>query len=421
MLRTRSLSLLSLLALLLASMTACTSPRQDSQAVTLWMYPIFPDAELSRSFWAEREHEFERLNPDVDLQVELQPWENNNVKLATAFAAGRPPDVVLLRPEQISDYAARGLLRPLEDVYEPVSGEFSTATAASASYHGRPYMIPLYLLAMTMSCNRAVLSEAGFTGPPADWDQVRTLADRLVPKGLLALDYPAGLQVSMNLTFYPFLWQSGGSVFSADGDRATIDSSQGIAALRFLVELYQQGAIARSALTESHDPASGPMGLGRAACSPLTTLAEARQLMEILGEDNVIVAPPLAEERRVGFGYPSGLAVTSRSGNPDGATKFARYMLSQDVLAKLCEQSGFLPTRSSVRCLADDPLAEKFIEQVPHLSPGEPRAAATQVASLVAPHIQAALLGDESPEDALETAAVEIDALLDQRARRHGP
>jgi multiple sugar transport system substrate-binding protein len=406
--------------LLVSGLMSCTSSATAGQVVTLWMYPIFPDDEVSRAFWATEEQRFERANPDIDLQVELLPWENNNVKVATAFAAGRPPDVILFRPEQIADYAARGLLRPLDDVLSPVASDLTPKTLDASSYEGTPYMAPLYELAMTMSCNTKVLKAGGFSRPPSTWAELRTLADRLADKNLFALDYPAGLRVSLNLSFYPFVWQAGGSVYSSDGQRSAVNSPEGVRALGLLVDLYQRGAIATSAVTENHDPASGPMGQGKAACSPLTTLAELRQLEEILGADTVVAAPPLADARRVGFGYPSGLVITSDATAPDAAAKFLRHMLSPNVLAELCRQSGFLPTRSSVRCEQEDPDARTYATQLDVLSPGEPRPSAPQVAGLIAPHVQAALLGDETPRDALDDAAREVDALLARQGER-GP
>ncbi|MEU4767642.1 extracellular solute-binding protein [Actinosynnema sp. NPDC023794] len=401
-------------ALVLVALVSCTSPTVPRHAVALWMYPIFPDAGVSRAFWADVERRFEDAHPDVDLRIELLPWENNNVKVATAFAAGRPPDLVLFRPEQVADYAARGLLQPVDDVLGPVAGELSKSTLDASSHGGRAYLVPLYQLAMTMACNRRVLTSAGFEHPPSTWAEVRVLADRLADRGMYALDYPAGLQVSLNLTFYPLLWQAGGSVYTSDGTRSAVNSPEGVRALEFLVDLYRRGAIAQSAVTQPHDPARGPMGRGQAACSPLTTLAELRQLKRVLGADVVAPAPPLADAERVGFGYPSGLVLTARSGSPDDARKFLRFMLRADVLSELCAKSGFLPTRPSAACARDDPDAQAFAAQLDVLFPGEPRASAPQVAGLVAPHVQAALLGDESPSEALDAAAREVDALLER-------
>ena len=42
---------------------------------------------------------------------------------------------------------------------------------------------------------------------------------------------------TLNASFYPYLWQSGGSIFNEEGTALTIDSEAGKEALQFLYDL----------------------------------------------------------------------------------------------------------------------------------------------------------------------------------------
>src|SRR3989304_5901277 len=90
------------LALSLVVMVACTSdeggdggtetgPGGEETTLDFW---VFEEGGIG-SFLQTLEQDFEAANPNVDLKITAYPEDNYGVKLDTAIAAGKTPDLVL--------------------------------------------------------------------------------------------------------------------------------------------------------------------------------------------------------------------------------------------------------------------------------------------------------------------------------------
>src|SRR5687768_9111692 len=64
----------------------------EKKAITLWMYPVIGDQAASDAYWKKVETDFEAANTDVDLKLEMQPWDKRDEKIAAAFAGKKGPD-----------------------------------------------------------------------------------------------------------------------------------------------------------------------------------------------------------------------------------------------------------------------------------------------------------------------------------------
>lgn len=379
--------------------------------VTMWINPIFPNEEDNETFWTDAVEGFQEEHPDVDVNVQLQPWENRDETIATALASGSGPDLVLLGPDQIPQYVDMGGLEPITDIVEGT--DYLDTAVDAVTYDGEAYVAPLYHTATTMVYNKSVLDEAGIDSPPQTWDEVREAAGPLSDAGYATMNYAGSPEETLNLTFYPFLWQAGGSVFSEDGQSVAFDSSEGREALQFLVDMVDEGAIRQSAVTDSLSIAEGPLAAGEIAMAPIVTAAEAGQLAEQWGEDNLLVTEPLEHEEQVAFGLPGGLALTSHAESPEAAKAWVEYLLSDEVMADINETAGFFPPRESVSAGGDDPIRAEFGEHLEYLNSGEVHESSRQVMSVLATEIQAALMGDKSVEQALDDAAAEANSLIE--------
>ena len=77
------------------------------------------------------------------------------------------------------------------------------------------------------------------------------------------MDYAGTTEQTLNLSFYPFLWQAGGSVFTEDGTDIAFDSQEGISALEFLVDLKKAGGLPADAATASIAVEGSPWAAGK--------------------------------------------------------------------------------------------------------------------------------------------------------------
>lgn len=400
-------------AALVASLPACGTGSGDD-AVTMWMYPVIADQEQSRAYWQKVEQGFEAEH-GVGLRIELQPWEGRQEKFGAALMAGSGPDVVLLQPDMIPQHVEEKALQPVGDVLTGGERTYRPSAVAALTVKDQAYGVPLYQTVTTTVYNRKLFAEAGITDLPDTWDEVKAAAPKLAARGIPVLDYAGSTEETLNLTFYPLLWQAGGSVFNAEGTKSAFASPQGIDALRFLVDLKEMGGLPPTAATKRARLIEDSVVVGKAAMAHAMVPAIARSVAGAIGAENVVVGPPLRHQAQVTFGQPGALSLLRNAKNPDAARKFLSYMTTPKVVEELCVQSGyFLPWTDSAPPVTDE-IDRGFAQALQHVRAGDAHPQARKAMGLLAPHLQAALLGQKTPEQALTDAAREVDALLRQR------
>ncbi|WP_410789763.1 extracellular solute-binding protein [Kribbella sp. C-35] len=387
----------------------------SKKSVTLWMYPVIADQAASDAYWKKVETDFEAANSGIDLKIEAQPWANREEKVAAAFSGKKGPDVLLMIPDQIPQYVKSGSLEPVDDVVAPEKDKFLPAAIPGLTVDGKVYGAPIYHTVTTTMYNKTVLTKAGISKPPETWDEIKAAAPKLKAAGFSTLDYSASPEATLNLNFYPLLWQAGGKVFADDGKSVTFNQAPGLEALTFLKSLWDEGAIPKTALTAGNVVADSPFGKGQVAMAMTSVPADVATVSKTWGAANVELGTPLTGKKQVGFGLPGGLVVNAASENVDGAKKFLGFMTQAAQLDALSKASGFYSPRSDAKSESTDPNAAKFRDALQYAIPGEPNPAARQIMSFLSPEIQAVLTGKKQPQQALDDAAKQANDLLSRQ------
>ncbi|MEV6105499.1 extracellular solute-binding protein [Streptomyces sp. NPDC051940] len=404
-------------SLVLLGLTAGTAACGDSgggsasDEVTVWMYPVIGDPKANDAYWKQIEKAYAKAEPGAKVKIEQQPWDNRDEKLATALSGGKGPDVVVLQPDQIPQYLASGAIAPVDAAIEGVKDKFLAPGLKAMTQDGKVYAAPIYHTITTTIYNKKLLAEAGVDKPPATWDEVKAAAPKFKAKGLATMDYSASNEASLNLNFYPLLWQAGGTVFSEDGKKVTFNEQPGVDALTFLTDLYEEGAIPKSAMTNANlvaDQALGKQQVAMGFCNSAFDFVAAEQAW---GKENVLIGDPLTGKEQVAFGIPGGLGINAK-GNVKGAEKFIAFMTEPEQIVSLNQATGFFSPRSDVTVPSDSPYAEKLQQALQVVTPGEPQPIARQLMGVLSPEIQAALTGKKSPQEALDAAAEQAEDLL---------
>lgn len=376
--------------------------------VTVWMYPVIADEAASREFWSKAESDFETAHPAIDLTIELQPWSGRDEQVATAIASGTGPDLVLLTPDSLPGYVDNGGLASLADAQDPA---FLESAVTAATVDGEVYAVPLYHTVIAPVYNQQVLDAAGVGEIPATWDDLRAAAAKLAANGVTLMDY-SGV-ATLNMTYYPFLWQAGGNVFSEDGETVAFNDDAGRAALQLLVDLKNENALPADAATRENSVEGSGLTDGTIAMTPMAVKADAATMQTALGAENVVVGPVLAGEEQVTFGLPGLLARTSISDDNGTAEVVATYLSSADFQTSLSAASGYFPARTDARADTSDPLNAPFQEALQHARAGEVNPRSRQVMTALSAHLQAALQGSKTVEQALADAETECNQILE--------
>lgn len=387
------------------------STEGESSTVTVWMYPVIADEAVSSEFWDGIEAEFEAANEDIDLVIELQPWDNRDEKISTAIAANSGPNLVLLGADQALSYHDIGGLQPVTDGLDD-SDAYLPGPVDAVTFDGEIYGVPIYQTATTTVYNRALFENAGISALPQTWDEILAAAPALAEQGVAVFDYSGSPELTLNLTFYPLLWQAGGSVFTEDGKDVAFDSPKGEAALQFLIDLQAAGGLPADAAVKSNAVEGGPLGNGTAAMGQGMNEAQFGQMVSALGEDAAAVGLPLKGVDQATFGTPGVLSLTTIDGNNEASLKAANFIASPDVAHRLNVAAANYPVREDVPAPNDEAVTEMFMDALEYAKPGEVVPNARQVMSVLAPNIQAALQGSKTAEQALADAAAEARAAI---------
>lgn len=399
-------------AALSLAVAGCGSSGSDKSAVTLWMYPVIGDQAKSQAFWGKVEKDFEAANPKIDVKIDLQPWEGRQEKVTTALVSKKGFDLVVLGPDQIPQYAQQGTIDAVDDIVAPAKASYLPASLSALTVDGKLYGVPIYQTITAPIYNKKLFAEAGVEKVPETLTELKEAAPKLAAKKVAILDYPGKPDVSLNQSFYPFLWANGGTVFSADGKSVAFNGPEGVASLQLLLDLKAVGGLPENTASKGNDIEGGPLAGGKTAMYHAATAGQADQLAAAIGAENVGIGLPLEGTKRVAFGIPGGLVLAKHSENKDAAKKFATYLASPEVTAQLSKESGFFPARTDVTVPGQSESSKAFAKSLEFAFPGDTHPKARQVMGVLAPHIQAALLGKEDAKTALDAAAKEATQLL---------
>ncbi|MFF0312591.1 extracellular solute-binding protein [Streptosporangium sp. NPDC004379] len=399
-------------ALSLAAAGCGAGSGSDKSVVTLWMYPVISDQAKNQAFWSKVEKDFEAANATVDVKIDQQPWEGRQEKVTTALVSKKGFDLVVLGPDQLPQYAEQGTIEAVDDVVAPDKAAYLPNALTGLTVGGKLYGVPIYQTITAPIYNKKLFADAGVDKAPETLAELKAAAPKLAAQKVAVLDYPGKPEVSLNQSFYPLLWANGGTVFAADGKSVAFNGPEGVESLQLLLDLKAAGGLPENTASKGNDIEGGALASGRTAMYHAATALQADQLGTAIGAENVGIGLPLEGRKRIAFGIPGALVLARHSENKDAAKKFAAYVASPAVTAELAKESGFFPARTDVTVPGQTESSKEFAKSLQYAFPGDTHPKARQVMGVLAPHIQAALLGKEDARTALDAAAKEADQLL---------
>ncbi|MEZ7125351.1 sugar ABC transporter substrate-binding protein [Nonomuraea sp. AD125B] len=393
----------------LGTLTACGggSGGDEKQTVTMWIYPNIADQAKHQAFWDEQTKAFEAANPNIDVKVEIYPWAKRDEALSTAIAGNKAPDVVYLIPDQLPKYART--LEPV-DVYLADKADYRDNALKSVTIDGKVMGAPILMSANPLVCNQKAFDAAGVTEFPKTWDDVLALAPTFKAKDVDVTNYWADPAATLNQSFYPLLWQAGGDVFSPDGKAAAFGGAEGVKALTFLKKLADGGYVEKDLLTGLPKFEQTRTAQNKVACTWQQLPADVESFW---GKENIKVLPPLTDAKQVAYGTVGSLALLKASDHKEAAGKWIGFATGAAPSKAYDLASGYFSPRKSTGSLyAADPVQAEVEKALDLTTAGPLHEKARDVMGVLAPEIQAALIGKKTPEQALADAAKAADALL---------
>lgn len=187
--------------------------------------------------------EFKQTHPNIDIKIQVTPWDDYWTKLQTSATGGSAPDVMWMTLAYFKLYASNGILLPLD---EKIAAEgidmasYVPAMAEGYKYDGVQYGLPKDVNAFGLFYNKDLFTAAGVPFPDATWtwDTVIDAAQKLTDtsKGVYGIAAPEVDEMGWYLT----IPQAGGYVISEDGKSSGYDKPEAIAGIQYWVDLVNK-------------------------------------------------------------------------------------------------------------------------------------------------------------------------------------
>ncbi|AQZ54027.1 extracellular solute-binding protein [Martelella mediterranea] len=262
--------------------------------------------------------------------------------------------------------------------------------------------------------------------PPKTYDEFR---DQVIffadPPNLYGTAF-AGKDEGMSGRFMEILRANGGDMFD-DEFRPTFNSPEGVAALQWFIDVYDAGAVPAGTVNYTWDDIGQAMAAGQLALDldwPGFAAFFADPSSSKIADDlGYAVAPAGTSGHGGGWSGSHSFSVTQDCDNKDAAVSFAVFMTNDE--SELMEaMAGNLPTRTATydEVIAwfnengKENLAEMF--QVWQESLADARTPPLipewiQVSNVLWPELQAAIVGEKTPQDALDDAAEQATMIME--------
>lgn len=290
----------------------------------------------------------ETNDKNIEVQMDIMPWDSFYQKLATALPVGEGPDILAMATERIGSYADPGALAAVDDIYS--SGIVDETVVPETlkenlKYDGKYYGVPMNFATLLLYYNKTIFEEAGLDPEkaPETWEELEQYAQQIVEKtGKYGFDMAVKDTTPM---WCIMLWGNGGDIIK-DG-KAVFNSPENVETVTRWAENIRDKKFGPEVLTGGEiDKLFESQKLAMYFCGPWATNGFTNA-----GIDYGVAQAPKGPKEQVTQANAVGMYMTSSSKNKEAVYDFFGWWNSKDTQVKWSLGTGFPPARTDI---ADD-------------------------------------------------------------------
>jgi multiple sugar transport system substrate-binding protein len=362
-----ALAALAMIVLPVASACGGDSDGASSGSIRFLVFGDPPEIQAYRTLIRS----FRAAEPDIDVQlVEASDREDLIARLSTSLAGGSPPDLFLMNYRFYGQFAARGVLEPLQSYAEGSEqfelGDFYSQAVDAFRWNGEAMCLPQNISSLVVYYNRDLFKRFGVPPPrnAMPWAEfVHTAAqmtrdengqtvvgadpDLPRPNTAQAEIYGLGVEASI-IRLAPFVWSNGGDVVDDEEapTRFTLETPEARQAIDAFFQLRTlHGVVPTDQEVEAEDDES------RFTNGRLAMLLSSRRSVPTFREaatfDWDIVSLPVFREP-AGILHSDAYCLTKASDAKDAAWRFVEYALGPEGAPVVARTGRTVPSLKSV-------------------------------------------------------------------------
>lgn len=389
-------------------------------------------------FWEGLAAEFTE-ETGIPVEVLRQPTDTDQRRQGLVIplkSAKSDPDVFLMDVAWLAQFAASGWLEPLEPLLEGTQLKpeifFARVVSLADRYGGKLNALPVYVDGGVLYYRKDLLGKYGFDGPPVTWRELVKQSEKV----------QAG-ERGGKPDFYGFVWQgaqyeglicnfvefavSNGGGIEIEDSRVNLDTPENVEALTLMRELIHGYRISPpNTYTEMNEEEARIQFQEGAALFernwPYAWGLHQREGSPVKGKVGIGPLPHFEGGKSVACLGGWHLGISKYSDAKEKAAKLAGFILSYDVQKRLALKLNWNPGRKDVY---ED---EEIVEEYPHFAvlkevfkQAYPRPVVpyyTVISEILQRHVNAALSGKTSPEEALAAAEAETNEIIGRYTRK---
>jgi multiple sugar transport system substrate-binding protein len=308
-----------------------------------------------------------------------------------------------------AEFAAQKWLLDMTDYVNSRKSEFIPSTLETIHFDNKYFGVPQASDAALMYYRTDKVS-----GVPQTWQQLYQEAGT---KG--GIVYQGASYEGLTCDFLELSFAAGGQVLSADGKKSAINSPQNLKALQFMVDGVKNGDAPKAVTTYMEEESRRAFESGKPAFMRNWSYAYAlgnAKGSKVAHKFKVAPFPIFEGGKSAAILGGHNLVVSAYSKNPKGAVTLIDFLTSPQI-----EKLDFLKytltpvlpaTYSDPEVQKTIPFADALLKnvQAAHARPVSP--VYPQISQAIYKNVNAALAGQETPQDALKKADSQINSAL---------
>ncbi len=361
-----------------------TATPAPTEPVTLKVW-IMPNGPQPLEIMQQEAAEFQKLYPNITVEVEVLDWGAAWSKITTAATSGEGPDISQLGTTWVGAISAMGALRPFS--VEEIASVGGSDAFVEASWQtcnpvgsGFTTCLPWFVDTRAIVYRKDVLEQAGIDPSQAfaDWESFDAALAQLKEANpdMYPIAFPGKNDWNVLHNFAPWVWEAGGDMLNPGNTAAVFNSPEGVEGVKFYASLYTKGYTPEDALELNSAQIDGRYGEGQVAMvisgpwlvkNSQTSSDEGGFAGTDAAENLAVHQIPTGPAGRYTFVGGSDLTVWQSSKHPAEAVEFVKFLVSKESQVRYSANIGMIPAQKEALAdpaFSDDPNYSVFVEAV---------------------------------------------------------
>lgn len=387
---------------------------QEQESVELLFWHTYSDAETIL-FEEQVLPEFMKTHPGIKVKSVRMPYDGLKQQVIAGVAGDAAPDLMRMDIVWVPEFAKLGALEEISSYsgFDSIKSELFEGPLATNYYKGAYYGLPLNTNTKIAVYNKQLLKRLGITKLPETMDEFIAMAKPLLQEENV---WPIAIGGSGSWGMLPWFWTMGGTVTNEDYTKAVgyFNSADSIKALTTLRDWYREGIVGPSLLGEE------PNTWGGMENANYLMMDDGPWYYSIVGdsalENTMYATLPAGPNGSISVVGGENLVLFKTSRNKEAAWTFMKWMLEEFPQVTMA-QVGMIPTTKSASAnpeVTKTPYVATYIKQLETANPRTPHPNWEKISEVMGMTFERVFRGEAEPAEALNKAALEIEALLQE-------